>query len=610
MVDYEEAEALPPRRLDLGLWKRILVHAKPYRRDLGLLAAFGVVVAAIESTTPYLTGLIMNEATSPTGQSSRVGAFAALYLVLMLIVAGCVYAFIVMAGRAVTGTTHDLRKASFAHLQSLSFSFYDTKATGWLMARLTSDAQRLAQILPWFLLDLVWGTTLLVTMSVIMLMINPVLALVVMSIVPPLVIVSWYFQGRLIRTQREVRKANSRITASFNEGIVGVRTTQALVREAENLSEFQEQTQTMYQFSVRNSLQSAVYMPIVVSLGSLATGLALWKGGVQHLGGLPLGELVMFMQFAALFSAPIQEIAARFTELQGAQASAERIQELLDVEPEIKDSAAVREIVASELPAEVEVVEFRHVSFHYKPEEPILDDFSLKVEPGTSVALVGATGSGKTTIISLLARFYEPTSGEILVDGVDYRARPLAWWQTRLGTVLQSSHLFSGTIRENIRYGRLEATDEEVEEAARHVGADRVIQGLDRGYETEVGESGARISAGQRQLVALARAVLADPQILILDEATASVDTESERLIQHGIDQLLEGRISFVIAHRLSTIEKVDRILVIDAGRVVEQGSHEDLLARDGAYARLHRNQFQHESTHRELTRNPQAASE
>lgn len=605
MIDFDEDT--PQRRLDLGLWRRILVHARPHRRHLTRLAGFGVLVASIESFMPYLTGRIMNVAAEPGGTTGSIVTLVAIYFGLATVISVCVFLFIVSAGRAVTGTAHDLRRAAFDHLQALSFSFYDTRATGWLMARLTSDVSRLAQLLPWFLLDLVWGSTLLVTMSVIMLVINVPLALVVMLVVPILAIVSWYFQGKLIDTQRRVRKVNSRITASFNEGIVGVRTTKTLVRERENLREFQVQTGEMYTHSVRNALQSAIYMPLVVSVGSLGTGLALWRGGVQHLGGVPLGELVMFMQFAALFSAPIQEIAARFTELQGAQASAERIQELLDTAPDIVDSEVALATPATELPERVERIEFRDVSFHYKTEEPILRNFDLVVEPGTSVALVGATGSGKTTIISLLARFYEPTSGQILIDGVDYRDRPISWWQSRLGIVLQSPHLFSGTIRENIRYGRLAATDEEVERAAQQVGADRVITALEHGYDTEVGESGARLSAGQRQLVSLARAVLADPQVLILDEATASVDTESERLIQQGVDALLAGRSSFVIAHRLSTIENVDRILVIDRGRIVESGNHRELLERGGAYAKLHRHQFRDERT-REALASPRAS--
>jgi len=300
---------------------------------------------------------------------------------------------------------------------------------------------------------------------------------------------------------------------------------------------------------------------------------------------------VAFMMFAQLLHMPIQELARRFTELQGAQAAAERVQSLLDTAPEIADSEEVRRAeAAGAIPGNgaIEVIEFRDVGFQYKEGEPVLQAFDLTVRAGQTIALVGATGGGKSTIVSLAARFYEPTTGSILINGLDYRQRPLHWLQSRLGVVLQVPHLFAGTIRENIRYGRLEATDAEIEEAARLVNAHEFIMESDDGYETEVGEGGSRLSTGQRQLVALARALLADPQIFILDEATSSVDTETERLIQGAIERVLAGRIAFVIAHRLSTIRSADLILVIDGGRIVEQGSHEDLLAAGGRYHDLY----------------------
>ncbi len=367
----------------------------------------------------------------------------------------------------------------------------------------------------------------------------------------------------------------------------------------------------MYRYSMQNVLQSAAYLPLVIILGSVGVGLALWRGGVSlesDLGlgaGLSLGTLVAFMQYAALFSMPIQELARRFTDLQSAQAAAERVQSLLDTEPEIKDSPEVVQAIAAQAarPARrdvaldggerrIETIEFRKVGFWYKPGEPILQDFNLTISTGQTVALVGPTGGGKSTIVSLISRFYEPTQGEILINGVDYRDRSLHWLQSNLGVVLQSPHLFSGTIAENIRYGRLEASDEEVRAAAKLVNADEFILDLEDGYESEVGEGGGRLSTGQRQLISLARAVLADPQIFIMDEATSSVDTESERLIQQAIEVVLQGRIALVIAHRLSTIRSADVILVIDGGRIIEQGQHEQLLQRRGRYHTLYTRQF------------------
>jgi ATP-binding cassette subfamily B protein len=422
---------------------------------------------------------------------------------------------------------------------------------------------------------------------------------------------------------------------------MGVRTSKALVRERDNLAEFQVESSRMFQDSMRNALQSAVYLPLVMTLGSLGVGLALWRGGLLVGQEISLGTMVAFMQYAALFAIPIQELAQRFTQLQAAQAAAERMQNLLDTEPEIADSPAVRACVAAHsraqsatrssaqsglprrpartehrgepasggadrearfsgtkdgiaedgYPERIDRIAFRNVSFAYKKGENVLENFNLEVRSGQTIALVGATGSGKSTIVSLLSRFYEPTSGSILIDGVDYRERSLHWLQSNLGMVLQTPHLFSGSVRENIRYGRLTASDAEVEAAARRVHAHAFIETLEKGYDTDAGERGDRLSVGQKQLVSLARAVLADPQILIMDEATSSVDTETERRIQAGIEELLRGRISFLIAHRLSTIRSADRILVIDGGRLIEHGAHRELLAARGAYYRLYTNQ-------------------
>jgi ATP-binding cassette subfamily B protein len=336
----------------------------------------------------------------------------------------------------------------------------------------------------------------------------------------------------------------------------------------------------------------------VLTAASVGTGLALWQGGVR-LGEVSLGTVITFMQYAAIFYMPIQELAARFTQLQAAQASAERLQGLIDTEPEIRDAPGAITPPAGE---PVRSIEFRKVSFAYREGREVLRGFDLTVRPGETIALVGATGSGKTTIVSLLSRFYEPTSGEIRINDVDYRRLSLRWLHGQIAVVLQTPHLFGGSVRENIRYGRLDATDREVEEAARTVNAEGFIAGLEKGYETEVGEGGGRLSTGQKQLVALARAVLARPQILVLDEATSSVDTETERLIQGGIERLLRGRTSFVIAHRLSTIRSADRILVIEGGRLVESGSHPELLAARGRYHRLYQSQLTRETEERILS--------
>jgi ATP-binding cassette, subfamily B, bacterial len=602
MSQDELHEEQKRRRLDFGLWRRILAHARPYRIPLSGLAASGLVIAGIDALLPRVTGLLIDEATT-RGAGREITRYCLYYVGLVAAMAALIWYFIVAAGQAATGFAFDLRKASFARLQGLSFSFYDRRPVGWLMARLTSDCDRVSGIIPWFLLDLVWGTTLIVGVSAMMLHLDVRLALLVMSTLPPLAAVSVFFQRKLLTTQRSVRKTNSQLTASFNEAIMGVRTTKTLVREEENLGEFQALSGQMFRHSVHNSVLAAVYLPIVITLGSVGVGLALWRGGVVLGGGMSLGTLVAFMQYAAFFYMPVQEMAERFTQLQAAQASAERIQGLLDTKPEIEDSPEVAERIANGGAATepIRSIEFRDVSFAYKEGELVLACFDLRVGPGESIALVGATGSGKSTIVSLLSRFYEPTSGTVLLNGRDYREWGLTQLQSKLGVVLQTPHLFSGTIKENVRYGRLSAGDGEVIEAAKLANADPFISALEKGYETEVGEGGNRLSTGQKQLIALARAILADPEILIMDEATSSVDTETERLIQKGIERVLKGRISFIIAHRLSTVRSASRILVIEKGRIVEEGTHEDLIRLRGRYHGLYTSQLTRESQERVL---------
>lgn len=598
MADHTQDDDVFTGQLDWALWRRVLVHARPYTKLLLGMAATGVFVAGLDTAIPALTGALIDEAIA-SGLTDRLWAYTAIYGAFLVGFGLCIFTFIWMAGRISTGVAHDLRRAGFARLQELSLSFFDTRPLGWLVARLTSDVGKISGLLPWLLLDFVWGTTVLIGSIAAMLFIDTRLALYVITVIPPLALVSIVFQRKLLESSRLVRKANSRITAAFNEAIVGVRTTKALGREADNLNEFQEETADMFQHSMRSALQSAVYLPIVVFLGSTGVGIALWQGGVDVGHGITVGVLVAFMKYAALFFFPIRDMARRFTELQGAQAGAERVQALLETEPEIGDSAAVRaalaqherratdEIAIDGGDATIREIAFDDVGFFYKEGEPVLRGVNFSVRAGQTVALVGPTGGGKSTIVGLLARFYEVKSGAVRINGVDVRERSLHWLQSNLGVVLQAPHLFSGTIADNIRYGRLEASDGELIQAAKTVHAHPFIEALPDGYDTEVGEGGAKLSTGQRQLVSLARAVLADPQIFIMDEATSSVDTDTEALVQAGIDAVLAGRIALVIAHRLSTIQNADQILVVKDGEIVERGDHETLAAAGGHYVRL-----------------------
>jgi ATP-binding cassette subfamily B protein len=591
-------------RLDLRVWWEILQLATDFRWHAVGLAVMAVTIAICEVLLPYLTGRIIDQV-ADSGFNWQLQSLASQYAGIVILLCLAILGFILLAGRVATGVSYQIREASFHKLQFLPFSYYDQRPVGWLLTRLTSDCDRLSRIIGWSLLDFVWAITMITGISIMMLWIHWQLALLVLAVVPAILAISLYFHRQLLNSARLVRRANAQITASFNENIMGVRTTKALVRETENLAEFQQDSAQMFQHSLQNAMQSAVYVPMVTAVASIMTGLALWQGGWLVLeSSLTIGTLIAFMNYAGLFFEPIQQMARQFAEIQMAQAAAERIQKLLNTVPAISDSSEVKRSIANQQarpdtglaadggPLRIESIRFDQVQFTYENGQTVLEDFNLEVAAGETVALVGSTGGGKSTIVNLLCRFYEPTAGRIELNGTDYRQWSLQWLRSNLGIVLQTPHLFSGTIRDNLAYGNLNANEQQIMEAAKVVNADPFIRELARGYDTEVGEGGDNLSTGQKQLVALARAILADPQIFVMDEATSSVDTETEHLIQAGIDQMLKGRTSFVIAHRLSTISAADRILVIEAGQIIEAGNHQELLQYDGKYRQLCMNQF------------------
>ena len=601
-------------KFEMGLWKKVFRLAMGYKQLMIPLAVSAVVIAAVDASFALVTRWTVDDVEKVSSMGDLVPQMAT-YLGLAMALTIGVLIFIRSAGGLANHMSHDIRRDCFQRLQELEFSYFDHRPTGWLISRLTSDCDKLSRIIAWGTLDLVWAFCLVLMISVILVVLNPVLGLLVLAVVPPLVVISAIFQRKLLMSSRDTRKFNSMITASFSEALMGLRTSKALVREEENLEEFQGLSSQMYGVSMKNALQSAVYIPMVLTLGSVAAGVALWRGGVDVLSEeMTLGTLVAFIFYAGQFFNPINQIAQVLVQMQGAQAAGERVLELLATEPGIRDNEEVKAKLAewdrADRPVnvapdggarEIEGLEFRGVDFSYQSGEVVLQDFNLKVQSGETIALVGASGGGKSTIVNLVARFYEPSGGAILVNGDDLRERSLEWYQSNLGIVLQSPHLFSGSVRENIRYGRLEASDEEVREAARRVNADGFIQSLEDGYNTDVGEGGNRLSTGQKQLVSFARTVLANPAIFIMDEATSSIDTETEQLIQRGLEEMFRGRISFVIAHRLSTIRTADRILVIEKGRIIEHGGHAELLAEKGHYHALYTRQLKQEFESGEL---------
>jgi ATP-binding cassette subfamily B protein len=581
-------EEIHEEKIDVKLWAQILQLAKPYKRYIIYAMLGTVAMAGGDALFPYMTKVAIDRFVVPQTVEG-IGWCAVAFVALVLVQSLNVYIFINMAGKVESGITYTIRQVGFEHLHKLSFSFYDKRAAGWLLARLTSDVNRLGEIVSWSLIDLLWGGVAMIFYSIVMFSMNWRLALLTVCVIPVLAVVSVYFQKQILRAYRKVRRVNSQITGAFSEGIMGATTTKILSREEENLKEFQSLTSGLRASSIRAATCSALYLPIVLMLGSIGTSLTLWAGGSGVIAGtITYGVLVAFVSYTIQFFEPVREIARIFAELQMAHAAAERVMGLLNTEPEIQD----RPGLSDKCPHLQGAVEFENVSFAYNPLEPVLEDFNLKVKPGQTVALVGETGSGKSTIVNLACRFYEPTKGRVLIDGVDYRDRPLSWLQRNLGYVLQSPHLFSGNIRENIRYGNLKASDAEVEQAARLVNAHDFIVNLPQGYDSEVGEGGGLLSTGQKQLISFARAVLADPKIFVLDEATSSIDTETEMLIQDAIKTVLEGRTSFIIAHRLSTVRSADVILVIRDGKVQEKGNHTELMAAKGYYYRLYTNQF------------------
>jgi len=524
---FNEEESKNKKKLDFKLWGKIFQFAWNYKSIVIGLTIVMIISALIESTFPAMSKYAIDRFIVPKKTDGIIG-FGIFYFSLILVQTIVVWLLIVFAGKLETYISYDIRKAEFTKLQEFSFSYFDKTPIGWIMSRLTSDCLRLGEIMAWGIVDIVWGFS--------MMLIIPIIMLVIIF--------------------RQVRKINSLITGAFNEGITGAKTTKTLVREKENFEEFGILSKGMYSYSVKAAIQSSFYLPIVLIIGSLGTSLALWSGGNGVIAGnISYGTLVSFIWFLKWFFNPVMELARKLAEFVNAQSSGEKIFTLLETKVEITDSKDIMEkfpeYFSNELSFEERSlkgkVEFKAVNFNYNNGEKVLNDFNLKIEKGETIALVGETGAGKSTIVNLLCRFYEPTTGEILIDDTNYMKIPQKLLQSNIAMVLQTPHLFSGSVKENIRYGKLSATDSEIIQATKLVNAHNFIEKLENKYDTEVGEGGSLLSTGQKQLITFARAILANPSILILDEATSSVDTETEVIIQKAINLLLKGRTSIII---------------------------------------------------------------
>lgn len=601
MAAYEEQEYNKP--FSFQIWAKMLPFFKPYKKYFAITIGLNLLLAGIDVLVPLFQSYAIDHFIAPDTLDG-IGSFAGTYVAMILLQTIFVYVSVRAATIIEMNVGKDLKWAQFEHLQTLSFSYYNTTPVGYIHARVMSDTLRIAGMTAWGLVDMFWAFVYVVSVFGIMFLLNWKLALIIMLIVPCIALLTVYFQNKILHWNRKVRKINSQITNAYNEGITGVRTSKSMVIEEDNQENFRGITKQMHRASIHSAKLNAVYIPTILLFSSVASAIVLARGGylVQE-ELIQLGTLSVFISYAVVIFEPIQQLARLLADLISCQANIERVTDLLEQEPNVCDSPEVEAKYGDMFHPKKENWEeikgdivFEDVSFRYPDgKEYVLEHFNLHVPAGTNVAIVGETGAGKSTLVNLLGRFFEPTKGRILIDGKDYRLRSQLWLHSQIGYVLQNPHLFSGTLYDNIRYGNLDATDEEIREAARQVSADTVAEKLEKGYDSDVGESGGRLSTGEKQLISFARAILANPRIFVLDEATSSIDTQTEQLIQKATDHLLKGHTSFVIAHRLSTIRKADVILVVKDGKIIEQGSHRELLNKKGYYYELYSKQFEEE---------------
>ena len=581
---------------------RLFPYLKKYRKTLALMIACGLMGTGVDILMPVLQRYALNHFIAEKTLDT-LPWYIVIYVALVVF-ASCVN-FISCNGamRTEVSVNRDLRKEAFDHLQTLSFSYFNQNSVGWIHSRVMSDTSRIGSLVSWSLMDSVWHTSYLVGSVAVMLFINARLALMVMLILPLIVVLFSLFQKKLITANRKIRELNSRITGDFNEGITGAKTVKTLVAEEKMASDFISDTEEYRQTSVRAARLRGAFSVTMNLASSMALAIVLWQGG--YIAASEVGTFSMFMSYAQGMMEPVRWIVDAISDFITTQVNIERLTRLLNTKSDVSDSAEVIALYGDTFEPKKENwepirgdIEFDDVSFRYPDgDEYVLEHFSLKIPFGSNIAIVGETGAGKSTLVNLVCRFFEPTEGRVLIDGRDARERSQLWLHSAIGYVLQTPHLFSGTIRENLLYGNPNATEEQIDRALELVSAKEIVARMEKGIDSDVGEGGDLLSTGEKQLISFARAILADPRILVLDEATASVDTLTEQKIQSAIDTIIQGRTSLVIAHRLSTVRNADLILVVHDGKIVEQGTHSELLKKKGHYFRLYTRQYEDEAT-------------